>query len=415
MHIRSEHPLRQELHDELHARPSLYFEGESDVWHIAIVGEDAAPPIPETLLGLAGLATTQKGKHGFGDYGGGRLKWELHTEFLTLTFVIKPQKFLDGALPDAVHQLCELVEGKIIAAVLVRVRDKAHADISKYSETEVVGSVIGGGDAEVYSNFRLNTHGFVEFLLINRELNAYRSGRMVRRLLEIETYRMMAMLAMPMARATVARLAEFERRLSRLVDHMRSTAKVDKALLSEATQLSSDVLNFSALARARFGATKAYAEIVASRLAELREERAEKRQRIGTFIDRRFLPAVRSFQAAERRLSELAESVSLAGDLLRTSVQVQLEDQNASLLNSMAERTRVQVHIQQAVEGFSVIAITYYTIGLLKIGLESFQNGGQDLKGLKLGLAIAIPLVSAAVWWTVRRVRKRIEAESAAS
>ncbi|MGO8657883.1 DUF3422 family protein, partial [Rhizobium ruizarguesonis] len=85
-------------------------------------------------------------------------------------------------------------------------------------------------------------------------------------------------------------------------------------------------------ARHRFGATKAYAEIVASRTSELREVRVEQRQRIGTFIDRRFQPAVRSVEAAERRLDELAERVSLAGDLLRTTVQVQLEDQNASLL-----------------------------------------------------------------------------------
>ncbi|MBB4234588.1 DUF3422 domain-containing protein [Rhizobium esperanzae] len=408
MPMGSEHPLRRELHDELHARPSLYFDGDTDVWHVAIVGDNGSSPLPVSLPGLDDVSTTHGGNHGIGRFGEGRLKWEAHTEFLTLTFVT-PTAAAPGSHPPEAFQACYgKIEGKVIAAVRVLVRDEKNGQALEKPNLDYVASEVGGGDAEVHSNFRLSDSGFVEFLFFNRNLNAYRTGRMVRRFLEIETYRMMAMLAMPMARETISQLSAFDQRLDLLIAHMQSAVKVDKALLSEVTRLSSDVLNFSALARHRFGATTAYAEIVASRVSELREERVEQRQRIGTFIRRRFQPAVRSVHAAERRLDELAERVSLAGDLLRTTVQVQLEDQNASLLTSMEERARIQVHIQQAVEGFSVIAITYYTVGLAKICLESISELGVDPHMAKLAVLAAIPLVLFAVWTAVRHVRKSI-------
>ncbi|MFS2179858.1 DUF3422 domain-containing protein [Rhizobium pisi] len=408
MPMGSEHPLRRELHNELHARPSLYFDGDTDVWHVAIVGDNAPPAMPQFLPGLEDVSTTTEGNHGIGRFGNGRLKWEAHTEFLTLTFVTSAVSAPGCHPPEAFQACCDRIDGKVIAAVRVLVRDEKDGQALEKPKLDYVASKVGGGDAEVHSNFRLSDSGFVEFLFFNRNLNAYRTGRMVRRFLEIETYRMMSLLAMPMARETLSQLSAFDRRLDLLIAHMQSAVKVDKALLSEVTRLSSDVLNFSALARHRFGATKAYAEIVASRLSELREERAEQRQRIGTFIDRRFQPAVRSVRAAERRLDELAERVSLAGDLLRTTVQVQLEDQNASLLTSMEERARIQVHIQQAVEGFSVIAITYYTVGLAKICLESISELGVDPHMAKLAVLAAIPLVLFAVWTAVRHVRRSI-------
>lgn len=405
--IGSEHPMRRELHDEVHARPSLYFDGDADVWLAAVVFERSSPRIPQTLLGIAEGSKTQEGRHGIIPFAGGRLKWELHTEFLTFTLVLTPDR--TSSPPDELLELCDEAGGAIIASARVLVRGEPKSD--DRPGTDFVASQVGGGDAEVRSNFRLDENGFVEFVLLNRNLNAYRVGRMVRRLLEIETYRMMALLATPTARETIERLALFDARLNAIVEHMSSASKVDKTLLEDVTKLSSDVLNFTARARHRFGATKAYAEIVSSRLRELRETHVEQRQRVGTFIDRRFRPALRSFEATERRLDELADRVSLAGDLLRTTVQVQLEDQNASLLSSVEERTRAQVQIQQAVEGFSVIAITYYAVGLAKVGLESVSALGVDTHVAKPALLFVIPVVMLLVWIAVHGVRKRIGAD----
>jgi len=407
----NEHPLRPELHNELHARPSLYFEGDSDVWHVAILGVDGPPAVPAAFFELSDLASTQDGRHGIGAVPGGRLKWELHTEFLTLTFVAPAASA--SLLRKEFEQLSGLISGQCIAAVHVAVRGEATAEGLLKPETDYVASLVGGGDAEVRSNFRLNADGFVELTLLNRGLNAYRTGRMVRRLLEIETYRMMALLSAPLAKETASKLADFDHRLSLLIAHMQKSTKVDKALLSEVTKLSSDVLTFSAKARHRFGATRAYAQLVASRFTELREGRVDQRQRIGTFIDRRFQPAIHSFEAAERRLDDLAQRVSLAGDLLRTTVQVQLEDQNASLLSSVEERTRAQVHIQQAVEGFSIIAISYYAISLAKLCAEGAAEFGIDKSILKISLLAIIPVTVFVIWRTVRHIRRAITNQEA--
>lgn len=404
MDLNFSHPLRAELHNELHARPSLYFEGDTDVWHVAIVDDNRQPCVPSCLSSLEGLWITQQGKHGIARYMDGRIKWELHAEFLTLTFVTAPSE-QSAVPPESFLKLCALVEGQTVAAIHVRVRDEKCGKRTDEPNADCVASEVGGGDAEVHSNFRLDQNGFVEMILFNKSLNAYRTGRMVRRLLEIETYRMMALLAMPVARRTLLELAGYDRRLSRLIAHMQSATKVDKALLSEVTSLSSDVLNFSATARKRFGAARAYAEIVASRIEEIREGRVEQRQRIGTFIGRRFQPAIRTCHAAERRLDELSERVRLAGDLLRTTVQVQLEDQNASLLAAMGERAKAALHIQQAVEGFSVIAITYYVIGLVKNVLESVSELGVNTHFAKPLLLLAVPLVLFAVWRSIQHIR----------
>jgi uncharacterized membrane-anchored protein len=82
----SEHRLRIELHNDLHARPSLNFDGDADVWHVALVVDGGPPPGPTGLPGLAEVTTTGQGSHGIGRVGEGRLKWEAHTEFLTLTY-----------------------------------------------------------------------------------------------------------------------------------------------------------------------------------------------------------------------------------------------------------------------------------------------------------------------------------------
>jgi uncharacterized membrane-anchored protein len=68
------------------------------------------------------------------------------------------------------------------------------------------------------------------------------------------------------------------------------------------------------------------------------------------------------------------------------------------------------VHIQQAVEGFSVIAITYYAIGLAKICLDSISELGLDPHVAKLAVLATIPLVLLAVWKTVRHIRKSVVA-----
>ena len=89
--------------------------------------------------------------------------------------------------------------------------------------------------------------------------------------------------------------------------------------------------------------------------------------------------------------------------MMRTRVELAIQSQNQQLLSSMDRRSRIQLMMQHTVEGFSVVAITYYLIGLLKFGLDSIYQAGFALnKTLILG--VAIPVVMILVFLGVRMV-----------
>jgi uncharacterized membrane-anchored protein len=160
----------------------------------------------------------------------------------------------------------------------------------------------------------------------------------------------------------------------------------------------------------RFAAARAYAELVAKRVAELGEERVLNHQRLGVYLDRRFAPAMATCAATTARIDSLAKRCERASNLLRTRVDIALEAQNQKLLSSMEQRGRVQLRLQETVEGLSVVAISYYLIAIIAKFLEGV---GGRLEGFddKLASWVSIPLVVVLVWWAMRRVRRRIHAK----
>lgn len=118
-------------------------------------------------------------------------------------------------------------------------------------------------------------------------------------------------------------------------------------------------------------------------------------------------PAIRSCQVVQDRQTDLATKLARAANLLRTRVDVAIEQQNRDLLRSMNERTRLQLRLQQTVEGLSIAAISYYVVALLMHVLEGLHD--VHLLPLDTGLATAmlVPLVVLAVALVVRRIRRR--------
>jgi uncharacterized membrane-anchored protein len=126
-------------------------------------------------------------------------------------------------------------------------------------------------------------------------------------------------------------------------------------------------------------------------------------QRLGVFLDRRFSPAMTTCNAVAERIASLASRTERASNLLRTRVDIALEAQNQQLLRSMEQRSRQQLMLQETVEGLSVVAISYY---LIQIAAKLFEGvPGIDAK---FASWVSIPVIIAAVWFAVRRVRRRI-------
>ncbi len=83
------------------------------------------------------------------------------------------------------------------------------------------------------------------------------------------------------------------------------------------------------------------------------------------FLQRRVAPAMRTCRSVEERQANLSRKLTRATTLLRTWVDVEVEKQNRDLLASMNNRARLQLRLQQTVEGLSVAAVSYYVVGLI--------------------------------------------------
>jgi uncharacterized membrane-anchored protein len=171
--------------------------------------------------------------------------------------------------------------------------------------------------------------------------------------------------------------------------------------------ISAELEGLLAQANFRFSATRAYEAIVMDRIAVMREAQFNERQTFDEFMMRRFDPAMRTVQATEQRLISMAERAARAGNLLRTRVDVERSAQNQELLSSMDRRSDMQLRLQKTVEGFSVVAISYYALNLLSYLLAPSVEPLGWSKGW-LTAVLVVPLV-ALVWLMIRRIRKSME------
>ena len=171
------------------------------------------------------------------------------------------------------------------------------------------------------------------------------------------------------------------------------------------TELAAELEADAAASLYRFGASRAYDGIVEERLGALAEQVVPGYETWAGFLQRRVAPAMRTCRSVEERQANLSRKLTRATTLLRTWVDVEVEKQNRDLLASMNNRARLQLRLQQTVEGLSVAAVSYYVVGLI-----GYLAKGTPLFGAEthpeLLTAISVPFVVAGIWLFVRRIRK---------
>ena len=150
------------------------------------------------------------------------------------------------------------------------------------------------------------------------------------------------------------------------------------------------------------------------RIHELREIRIPGLQTFEEFTTRRLTPAVKTCRAASRRQQSILEQMARATKLLSTRIDIARQQQNQSLLASMNRRVKAQLRLQATVEGLSVAAVTYYVVGLIGALADGLAVGGLALDK-SIVMAASVPVVAAAVFLGVRRLRRRISREEAES
>lgn len=433
----NEHPLRVPLTNEMHARPFQSLGAPGRALSVAFKPQTAAAErSPETdrahlciLLDKYGAAYPPPGarQHSV-DLNRVRLKWECHTEFVSYTlfetgttdtlFAGRLMEFFDADwMNDAPGPVISAIECEVFRSEATDLREyfstimARHFDLESLAASEVLEQA-----AVVAGDFRIHEQGLTRFaVVVTGDVGPLRLGRVVQRLFEIETYRAMAVLALPMAIKISGRLNEIERRLAELIADVNKDAAdraKDDIILGELMTLSAEIGAMSASSAFRFGASGAYETIIAERLDAMAETSLSGRQKLRDFLTRRFSPAMRTMQAAESRIEALSIRAARAAELLRTRVNVKLEAQNADLLESMDRRAALQLRLQETVEGLSVVAISYYAVSLAAYLGGPLAEAVGVSKTLLLAI-LTLPVVLL-VWWFVRRIRKRISKREAA-
>lgn len=422
-----DHPLRYDLTNELHARPFEPLNAPEQITYYAMTtGEGVADKDRAHICRLCeryGMhPPAPNANHFSADFGEFRLRWERHTEFstyaimrnsrVTSPFLEMPISFIPG----------EWVEGlpgqRLVALHIVFLSKNAPEPDDDlldrcFVNDSLVTSVIGGNEAQIWTDQRIHADGHSRIIVHNRGLKPLKAGRMIQRLMEVETYRNVALLALPLARSAGPQTAHIDTALAGLTGRMAETsgrddnAEDDSQMLQELSGLSARIERLSASTAYRFSATRAYYALMQARLKELHEERIPGFQNLEEFLDRRMAPAMRTCESVSERLADLSRRATRAANLLRTRVDFALEAQNQELLTSMARRSRLQLRLQETVEGLSVAAITYYTVGLIAYLAKALKSEGVPIS-VEIVTGASIPVVAGLVWLGSRRVRKAI-------
>ncbi|WP_242521593.1 DUF3422 family protein [Motiliproteus sp. SC1-56] len=417
------HPLREELYNELHSRPYQVLQSPSQLTHFAILhGGKLKVEEHQLLTALCDrfqmTAPTPNMPCFHQDFGLFELRWERHMEFSSYTFISKGPRqgapFAQNALDRVPAEWLNQLPGQVVGAFHLLIEEAEQGgeppveQVADYFEKlRLVGSQPANGRAMVWTTFRLHSDGFGRFMIFNRGLTETQLGRLVQRFVELETYRLLTALGLPLAREIAPQLNTLELQLKQVtagIAQLESAAD-ERGLLVMLSEMAAQVEAFRARSNYRFSATRAYHGMVEQRLEVLREREREVAGHLtlNEFLERRLTPAVRTCEAIGNRLENLSTRIDRASELLRTRVQLGIEEQNQSLLGALNRRSRIQLRMQQTVEGLSVAAISYYLVSLLKLGYEALYAQGVPIdKSLATGLSI--PVVMAVVWWGTRRI-----------
>ncbi|HQO28414.1 MAG TPA: DUF3422 domain-containing protein [Accumulibacter sp.] len=419
------HSHREALHREVHARPYERLRPPLIMTRIGLLEADAALTRDHlaALLRDRHLPAAPDGvNHLSLDLAGIKLRWEQHTEFHTWTFWRQLSEdtcdFSLTALADLSPQWIAGLPGKWLIGLHVLIlprqgvaRDELPMLVRRHLEEDsLVGCAAIDAAARIFADFRLREDGFVRFVVIADEMSSRRLGRLVQRLVEVETYRLMALLGLPVAREVIAALSTAERDLATLSANIGNAAVQDEPeLLHQLSQLAAKVEGLYARTHSRFSASAAYFEVLQRRIDELREMRTANLQTVREFMDRRVLPALQTCAWAARRQQALSERISRVSNLLRTRVEIEQQQSSAALLDAMNRRQKAQLLLQSAVEGLSVAAVTYYGSGLVGYLAKGATKAGLLAVAPEIAVAASIPVIAVAVWLGIRRLHHRVQ------
>jgi uncharacterized membrane-anchored protein len=400
------HPLREQVVQEMLLRRFPPIVAPAELIQIVRIVDPADRPHEAALaaaMPVAGAIVGASERHVAGiSPGGTTLLWERHSEASTAT-VLSPFVAIDPPARDWIDGLA----GAAVRATRITVTpDEASAqpiiDSAQLALDDFVTCHVG--PCRLWSDFRIGAEGFGRIIIAANGCPPADLGRIVQRVQELGNYRNLALLGLPMAQQNGPRLDQLEAELADLASSIAGGERQDEALLDALSDLSAELVHVSARTAFRMSATRAYAAIVADRLAALDPRAIEGHQSLVDFNDRRLIPAVRTCANFSERLETLDSRAARVTALLRTRIETRIERQNRDLLTSVERGIGLQIRLQHLVESLSVLAISYYAVGLIAYLAKGLAK---ETPGFSAEVATAIAVVPVMLVIAVVIARRR--------
>lgn len=425
---------RMALHNEIHTRPSATFKLPSLIVYVAVL--NAGVSMSEECVHLQQLPGHQdldvekmKGNFLQLQCQGYKVIWERHTEFTRYTVVqaLPSHAGWGSQLPELSSHVATGIDwlsripGKTITAIHLAMLNEGMDDDDAFfkakqwlGEGTVIGSKMGRtadnhSHSHLMTNLRIGSDGFERMLVLaSPQTSENRSGRIAQRLLELETYRIMSLLSLPVAKKLSAKLAQTEIQLVEITKRLEKKIDSDEVLLNDLAGLSAEVESITAENSYRFSAAVAYDGIVRERISEMREQPLSGIQTVGEFMQRRLAPAMATVNATSERLASLAQRLSRASALLRTRVDIATEAHNQELLEKLTKGQALQLRLQSTVEGLSIAAISYYVVSLILYLGKAMEGAGVNINPEMLA-GFSTPVVLFVSWKLIQRIHRSLK------
>lgn len=403
LHNRS-HPLRDMLDKELQQRTFPALTAPCRLCQFMLT---VSPASRSSELAFIQQLARAQGSH-FSDADndinlplfGGNLRFEKHGEFSSYVFIQNgsakqlfddPLDFLPTKdwLDDIPGQIFRVVQLSVITPA--QLNTCGNID-TLFNPDNCISSLLAGQKARIWTDFQKHAEGAGRMLLVDHGLSPAALGRLVQQLFDLGNYRKLSLLGWPLSRQALAKLTLLEQQLSDITQRIEHKQSDDERLLNEITTMAAQTEHLIADTSSRLQATAAYYQLTLDRIKSLNETPIEGLLSLQDFSERRLTPAFRTSESVVFRQNALSGRLGRSTELLRTRINLKLEQQNQQLLASMDRRAKLQLNMQQMVEGLSLVAISYYAVQLAEKAIKALGYWLPQLN-TQLWQSISVPVV----------------------
>lgn len=403
-----QHPDRALIDAETHARPVGPLPTSLRIRRAAFMADPARQPLGALIAAIIerfGIKASDDRRQLTFEAAGYQVTAEFHNEFATLTWTAGLDNWVTW--PEGIG-LELFAEMPLIAATridLVAADTISREALAGFDPLSLCYSEIFSSTAQAATDFVIGEDGFTRFEVAVGKCGDLRRGVVVRRLLEIETYRNLALLGLPLARTLTPVIHAQERQLAVLMrDLGHGTSMADnRQALDALHNLSMEVGRTVEDSNFRFAASHAYASVLRARLDRLDEVSIGELTTFERYLENRIEPAIATLTAIEKRLAALTAKLERSTELLNARISLSIETQNQTVLDTIADTARSQYRLQHTVERLSTIAIAYYALALLGYLVAGLHEAVPMDKNIVL--AIAAPIILLLVWFSLRGLR----------